>query len=303
MTWFKVDDGFPEHPKLESLEHDPGRYMAAVTVWTIMGADCARRNTDGKVTRARLGKVLHCIGDMAMSGADALVEAGLWEALEGEYQFHDWADYQPTKADVEAMRRSKTERQRRWREPVDASTAASTRPSTAPPTNGSTRASHDASTDQPVDATVDAAVDASRDALPARGSRSRPVPIPDPPKAPRRAGGGPGCATESAESVTTVHLVAEAVKAGARERHLQPTPLVPPRDLEAAAERVDEAVLEGIAPDAATAATALVEAAFALGESPRQRPLRFALLEATIAQPNGKSAAQAQHVPPEDPWV
>lgn len=127
MTWFRVDDGFPEHPKLEELEREPRLYMAAITVWTIMGADCARRLTDGFVSSARLEKVLHRLGKSAADGAKALVACGLWTAVDGGWMYHDWADYQPTKADVDASRKAKTERQRRWRGTrVDASTDKST---------------------------------------------------------------------------------------------------------------------------------------------------------------------------------
>lgn len=116
MTWFRVDDGFPEHPKLEALEADPRRYMAAITVWTIMGADCSRRLTDGYVSRARLEKVLFRLGKAALEGAAALVACELWESVEGGWKYHDWHDYQPRKADVDASRQAKTERQRRWRD-------------------------------------------------------------------------------------------------------------------------------------------------------------------------------------------
>jgi hypothetical protein len=144
MTWFRVDDGFPEHPKLEEMERKPNTYMSAITVWTIMGADCARRLTDGYVSAARLDKVLFRLGKAARRGAAALVSAGLWREVEGGWQYHDWNDYQPIKADVEAQRRSKTERQRRWRDGrVDASTESSTALST--------RTSRDASRDGPVE--------------------------------------------------------------------------------------------------------------------------------------------------------
>lgn len=132
MTWFRVDDGFPEHPKVEALEADPRRYMAAITVWTVMGADCARRLTDGFVSPARLTKVLHHLGKAATDGASALVAVGIWDVVDGGWKFHDWDEYQPTKAYVDASRKAKTERQRRWRGGrVDASTAMSTSSSTS----------------------------------------------------------------------------------------------------------------------------------------------------------------------------
>ena len=115
MTWFRVDDGFPEHPKLEVLESRPLSYMASVSAWTLLGADCSRRLTDGFVSRARFSKVLHMLGKFAALGASGLVECGLWREVDGGWQFHDWHEYQPTKAVVDAKRKEKAERQRRWR--------------------------------------------------------------------------------------------------------------------------------------------------------------------------------------------
>lgn len=139
MTWFRVDDGFAEHPKVELLEADPKRYMAAITVWTVMGADCSRRLTDGYVSTSRLSKVLGHLGKSAKDGADALVSVGIWDHADDGWTFRNWSEYQPTKADVESARKAKTDRQRRWRSAsVDASTATSTNAST----NASVDAAH-----------------------------------------------------------------------------------------------------------------------------------------------------------------
>jgi hypothetical protein len=145
MPWFRVDDGFPEHPKLEILEREPRKYMAAITVWTIMGADCCRRLTDGFVSSVRLEKVLGRLGKAALDGATALVQCSLWESAEGGWRFKNWNEYQPSKSDVDASRTARNARQRRWRsQHGDTSHNASTTPST--------NASHNASTNAPVDA-------------------------------------------------------------------------------------------------------------------------------------------------------
>jgi hypothetical protein len=179
VTWFKVDDSFSEHPKLEGLEGDPVRFMAAISVWTLMGSDCARRLTDGKVSRARFEKVLAGLGKHAPKGADALVECGLWEVAPGGWVFHDWADYQPTKADVDGARRSKTERQRRWRGSKQAEQTGENHKDSQ--TEGASVGGRvDALVDVPVDASTTASRDAlrvdSRDAAPSRPVPTRPVP-------------------------------------------------------------------------------------------------------------------------------
>jgi hypothetical protein len=127
MTWFKVDDSFPSHPKVLAI---PRRdRAAAVGLWTLAGAWCAKNLTDG-----HLGE--HMIDELASSKkyADRLVEAGLWERTEGGYLFHDWSSpWQPTRAEVEAKRKEEADRKAAWRakrvaarsagrEPVDAGT-------------------------------------------------------------------------------------------------------------------------------------------------------------------------------------
>jgi hypothetical protein len=278
MTWFKVDDGFPEHPKLEELEQDPRRYMAAVTVWTIMGADCARRTTDGLVTRTRLEKVLHCLGKAALEGAEALVRIGLWETVDGGYRYHDWSDYQFTKAEVDASRRAKTERQRRWRSGrVDASTSEST--------------------------------DTPRDAAHARVSR--PVPIPIPPKPPEGVVGPLASEPEpespdrgsTAPPEPEPELVVEVLGAEATRRRALPPLSLSRGEATRIAGRVAALLADGLYDDPVEATEALVSAAYDLTLGPAQRPLRLALLEATVGRANGRCHAQETHVPPEDPWV
>lgn len=162
MPWFAVDDGFPEHPKLEELESDPTRYMAAVTVWCIMGADCMRRLTDGHVSSHRLEKVLGFLGKHARNGVSALVDKGLWTIESDGWRYHDWAEYQPTKADIQKAKKQKTDRQKRWRE------------------NEKTR-KVDGLVDDLVDAPVDASTDPSRgalrDAVPSPPLPSPPLPV------------------------------------------------------------------------------------------------------------------------------
>jgi hypothetical protein len=104
MPWFKVDDGFHGHPKVMDLS------LAAVGLWSLAGSWCAKYLTDGYVpskTLPRLG------GTPAL--AQDLHDAGLWEPAEGGWQFRDWADYQPSKAEVEAERLAARERMKKVR--------------------------------------------------------------------------------------------------------------------------------------------------------------------------------------------
>lgn len=84
--------------------------LQAVGLWSLAGSWCAKYLTDGYVpskTLPRLG------GTPAL--AQDLHDAGLWEPAEGGWQFKDWADYQPSKAEVEAERLAARERMKKVR--------------------------------------------------------------------------------------------------------------------------------------------------------------------------------------------
>ena len=83
MTWFKVDDGFYDHPKVDQLPN------AAVGLWVKCGAWCARYNTYGHITKT----VIKRLGGTPKQ-IQALVSAGLWEETAGGYQFHEWRKHQ-----------------------------------------------------------------------------------------------------------------------------------------------------------------------------------------------------------------
>lgn len=105
MTWFKVDDKLWGHPKWVALP------AGARALWVTAGSYCASNETDGRLSAAMLTP----LGGRPRD-ADKLVECGMWERVEGGYLFHDWAEYQPTKAQVRAERDAAKERQRKWRE-------------------------------------------------------------------------------------------------------------------------------------------------------------------------------------------
>jgi hypothetical protein len=99
MTWFKVDDNFWSHPKTVALS------THAVALWVRAGSYCGNHLTDGVIPRYIL--------PMLQGDADAateLVGAGLWlDHIDG-WVFHDWEQYQPARAKVEAERAKTRER-------------------------------------------------------------------------------------------------------------------------------------------------------------------------------------------------
>lgn len=111
MTWFRVDDGFGDHPKVDALGDGPCR-DAAIALWTLAGAWAARHLTDGYVSAGRVER----IGvKNPIKAAAELVRVGLWDATDDGYQFRNWNEYQPTRAKVEAERGKTADRVRRFR--------------------------------------------------------------------------------------------------------------------------------------------------------------------------------------------
>lgn len=120
MTWFRMDDGFAAHPKVERLRRatrgDDLAFSAAVTTWTMMGTDCAARRTDGEFSTDRATRVVLLSPAVVAAALEALVGVGLLErAGDEEWRFHDWSDYQPTREELEGERKANADRQKEWR--------------------------------------------------------------------------------------------------------------------------------------------------------------------------------------------
>lgn len=106
MTWFKVDDGYHDHPKVLAVS------LAASGLWVRAGSWCGKQLNDGLVPSTALRVISPATPATTRRLAGELVAAGLWDEVPGVgYQFHDWAWANPTRAEVEAER----ERVREWR--------------------------------------------------------------------------------------------------------------------------------------------------------------------------------------------
>jgi hypothetical protein len=136
MPWVKVDDHFDEHPKM--LKVGPIGWA----LWLAGLAYCNRNLTDGFIpfTAARSlvsweflmphpegegRELIYTVGvGTGMHGQDVecsfvidmLVDAGIWEQVPGGYRIHDYADFQPSKAEVLEERARSAERQQRSRQ-------------------------------------------------------------------------------------------------------------------------------------------------------------------------------------------
>ena len=108
MTWFKVDDGLHSSRKVLILPRSVR--LSAIGLWTLAGSWSASEELDGHVPDymvTELGGTPRIVA--------ALVTAGLWESIPDGSQFSKWAEYQPTRADLEAARSKEAERKRLYR--------------------------------------------------------------------------------------------------------------------------------------------------------------------------------------------
>ena len=113
MVWFKVDDKLHGHRKPRKAG------VAAMGLWVLAGSWCADQTTDGFVPDF----IAASLDRDSKRHAASLVAAGLWYPSEdGDdkgWQFHEWENMQPTRADIEENRekeRVKKANQRRNRQ-------------------------------------------------------------------------------------------------------------------------------------------------------------------------------------------
>lgn len=105
MPWVRLDDNFYRHPKVRELTAN------AFRAWVSGLGYCSSLLTDGVISRAAFAEI----------GADPeieseLVNAGLWERhRNGKLIVHDYLEYQPSRARVDAARAGSRERVQRHR--------------------------------------------------------------------------------------------------------------------------------------------------------------------------------------------
>jgi len=101
MAWFKADDRIMEHHKFVSARARGGH--AVIGVWFHAGTWANGQMTDGFIPRS------WALLNGAEAEAALLVEVGLWDedASRDGWQMHDYADYQPLRAELEAKSEQK----------------------------------------------------------------------------------------------------------------------------------------------------------------------------------------------------
>ena len=105
MSWVKLDDSFPEHPKVIAVGGD------AAWLHVCALAYCNRNETDGKISTAMLGRLSDRRNPRRL--ATDLVQVGLWIATEFGWEIHDYLHYQPSKEQKDAEREAARQRMKR----------------------------------------------------------------------------------------------------------------------------------------------------------------------------------------------
>jgi hypothetical protein len=105
MPWAKLDDRFHTNPKvLKVWTTNP----AALGLHALAMSYCAGEQTDGMVPEAFLMLMMPTTKARA-EAIRTLTDAGLWKKLGEAYVIHDWLEYNPSRASVEARSRERRE--------------------------------------------------------------------------------------------------------------------------------------------------------------------------------------------------
>jgi hypothetical protein len=109
VTWTKIDANFLVGPQMQSVGRGARLLHIEATAW------CNTHGTDGEVPRYMLARISD-EPDPERAAAE-LVKAGLWAARGNEgWMLADFADNQPSAADVQRTQRLWRDRQRRQRQ-------------------------------------------------------------------------------------------------------------------------------------------------------------------------------------------
>lgn len=140
MAWFRMDDGFHNHPKTIAAG------TAAAGLFARCGSYAAQHLTDGFVPAA----IARQYGTATM--IKRLIEVGYWTADRDGYLMHDYLDYNPSRSKVEEDRARTAERVANYRakKTGNAVTNANRNAVTAPTRNAVTNGAPSPSRPDPV---------------------------------------------------------------------------------------------------------------------------------------------------------
>jgi len=100
MTWVKLDDQFPDHPKVEAA----GPMAAWLYVCGL--CYCAEHLTDGFIPASKAAR----LAPVPAKHLERLCQVGLWTKVDDGYRVHDYLDFQPSGETVRRERKAASER-------------------------------------------------------------------------------------------------------------------------------------------------------------------------------------------------
>jgi hypothetical protein len=108
MPWVRLDDRFASHRKVALLSDRAFRLYISALCWA------SENLTEGKILDRELSVVARVRGLKA--AAAELQQAGLWDRVEDGWQIHDYLDYNPDRAKIQAEREANAARQQAFRD-------------------------------------------------------------------------------------------------------------------------------------------------------------------------------------------
>ncbi len=99
MTWFRHDCTFSSHPASRAAG------LKGRALWMAGTEHCTEHLTDGRIDKHMLS-LLAAVAEIGTGRAESrkLVEVGLWIDMGDHWQVPNWDNYQPPRADVEAVK-------------------------------------------------------------------------------------------------------------------------------------------------------------------------------------------------------
>jgi len=120
MPWVRLDDRFPSHRKISLLSDRAFRLHVSALCWS------SENLTEGLVPNENLTRIAH-VRDMKAT-AKELEARGLWERVDDGWQIHDYLEYNPSRAAVQADRERNAARQQGFRDRKKAADAKKAAP-------------------------------------------------------------------------------------------------------------------------------------------------------------------------------
>ena len=114
MPWVRIDDQYPEHPKIVAAGHLAGWLDVCAMAYS------NRALTDGFIAKAMVPRLSSV--PQPLKRAAELVAVGRWDEVDGGYQIRDYLDYQKSADQIRKEREQTAARQARFRNrktPVD----------------------------------------------------------------------------------------------------------------------------------------------------------------------------------------